>query len=110
MAATVNQGAFDEIEANLTAFMGDLGETGLEYINAETPVDTGNLRRNNALQVDEAAGDVRWSNDTDYAPPVEFGHTTERGTHVPANPFMQRGVDRLARDVDALAERRFGTA
>jgi hypothetical protein len=99
--------AFGRLERQQDEFLADLGETGLEYIREETPVDTGTLRANNELEVDEAAGEIRWNNDTDYAVPVHFGHTIQSGGHVPANPFMQRGLDRLTKEADAIAERHF---
>ena len=63
----------------------EMAAVGLEGINEETPVDTGQLKSKN---VGVGKKDfAEWSNDESYAPYVHLGTYKQS-----ANPFMIRGV------------------
>ena len=97
---------FSQLESQQDAYLADLLDKGTEFISAETPVDTGLLRSNNQDEV-TGPGEGRWFNPTEYAVPVELGHITTSGKHIPANPFFQRGLDRLTQEGEAIAREHF---
>lgn len=98
--------AFRELDERMDAFLDVLGNEGRDLISEETPVRTGNLQSHNEWEM-LGNGEGRWHNDVEYAVPVEFGHPTSTGGHVPANAFMQRGLDRLTQRADQLAHEVF---
>ena len=98
--------AFRALDERMDAFLDLLGNEGRDLISEETPVRTGNLQSHNEWEM-TGNGEGRWHNDTEYAVPVEFGHPTTSGGHVPANAFMQRGLDRLTRKADEIAREVF---
>jgi hypothetical protein len=97
---------FAQLEQEQDNFLSDLLTVGTGYIKQETPVKTGNLRDHNEHEL-TGQGEGRWFNDVEYAGPVEFGHPTKNGGHTSANPFMQRGLDRLTVEAEQIAGRHF---
>lgn len=67
-----------------------------ENIKDECPVDTGALRDSIAVTGDSV------NVDEDYASFVNEGHTCVNGTVVPANPFVERGLDISRNQIDKI--------
>jgi len=76
------------VDNNLTSSLEELGRLGVEEINAETPVRTGDLKASNSSLVE--GNDLYFYNSKHYAVYVEFGTYK-----MYANPFMRRGMNNL---------------
>jgi hypothetical protein len=95
--------AAGQVETIGQQFLREFSEAALAHIREETPVKTGALRDHNQLEI---AGDVATLfNDQPYAVPVEMGHVTRSGSHVPANPFFERGLAQAIADAPDIAAR-----
>lgn len=64
----------------------EIGEVGVRYIKAETPVRTGNLRDRDDYEIEDT---LYFTNDAYYAAFVELGTYKQA-----SNPFMRRGIVR----------------
>lgn len=65
----------------------DIGLDFRDDVRANTPVDTGDLRRSTHFTGVEKTGDVieiKVFNNLKYAEPIEYGHRQEVGKYVPA--------------------------
>lgn len=83
----LNQFSAKRLEAHFS-----MAEIGLDGINSETPVKTGNLKSKNVAEGRPDA--AYWYNDTPYAPYVHYG--TYKMT---ARPFIVQGVLKKASEI-----------
>lgn len=73
-------------------------DAALQMQRSLVPVDTGNLR--NHLGKRRTPNGLGWqvgAFDVDYAAAVEAGHETEKGTWVPAQPYIRPSIDAVRR-------------
>lgn len=86
----------------------NVGEQALRQLKANTPVDTGNLRRGWASEGSSygAGGwQVKLSNHVEYAYYVENGHRTKGGSGwVPGQFFMKRSTETIKRQLPQLID------
>ena len=72
---------------------------GLVILNGArilVPVDTGALRADLSVEDSETTNTQAWVNvgsHMEYAEPVELGHVTRSGSHVPAQPYLRPPAD-----------------
>lgn len=83
------------LDSVLEDFLNDVGTDWLEDTKANTPVDTGELRRSMTFEgTKKYAGgfEIAVSNNLDYAEHVEYGHRTRGGKgYVPGVHMMRNG-------------------
>lgn len=94
--------AFGAIEQQFGAYVLAVLERGNEHVRAFTPVDTGLLKSNDLYEM-TGPEEGRWYNGTAYSVAVELGHTTESGTYVEGQHYMQHGVDQVTGEGEAIA-------
>ena len=70
--------------------MEDAATVGLQVAEAVVPVDTGFLR--SRLDVEVRDDQIIFTDDADYALPVELGHHTASGSFVPPQPYLVPGA------------------
>lgn len=78
----------------------DTAEATLKLARREVPVDTGNLRDSHRIQQDVRGFQAAVGSDdkkAGYNIFVEFGHRTQSGSFVAANPWMQRTFFKMIR-------------
>ncbi|MDF7683410.1 HK97 gp10 family phage protein [Lactobacillus sp. ESL0679] len=78
---------------------GRIGQQSLKQFKANTPVDTGNLRRSWTVagpHYDGMSWSMKLSNNTEYASFVENGHRTRGGgSWVPGQFFMEKSKNQI---------------
>lgn len=77
----------DNLDREILKAMGDEGVNWRDDVRANTPVDTGKLREDWALNDPVKVGlllTMDLSNNMEYAEHVEYGHRQEPGRYVPA--------------------------
>ena len=83
------------LDTVLEEFLNDVGSDWLEDTKANTPVDSGELRRSMTFEgAKKSAGgfEIAVSNNLDYAEHVEYGHRTRGGKgYVPGINMMRNG-------------------
>lgn len=78
-------------------------------VKLNTPVDTGNLRRNWRVGEVTKRGnvyEVEYFNNTEYAAAVEFGHRTRGGSDVRGRYMLTIGEAQLEEEIPQLLEQR----
>lgn len=96
-----------------------VGEQGLRLLKSNTPVDSGNLRRNWTAEgpnISGAGWTIELINNAEYASYVEQGHRQTPGRFVPAigkslkaawvpgQFFMKKSVNQLQRQIPSMLE------
>lgn len=83
------------LDTTLEDFLNEVGEDWLSDTKANTPVDSGELRRSMTFEgAKKSAGrfEIAVSNNLDYAEHVEYGHRTRGGKgYVPGVHMMRDG-------------------
>ncbi|WP_262123386.1 HK97 gp10 family phage protein [Anaerococcus sp. Marseille-Q5996] len=97
-----------KIEKELTFTLNDEGVEWRDDVRANTPVDSGELRRSMTFEDVKKTGsgfEMSLSNNTEYAGHVEFGHRTRGGKGVVKGVYMmKKGTTRLEQRLPSKLE------
>ena len=97
------------IDAELTSTLNDEGVEWRDDVRANTPVDSGELRRSMTFEGVDKTGsgfEMSLTNNLSYAGHVEFGHRTRGGKGVVKGVYMmKKGTARLEQRLPSKLEK-----
>ena len=98
-----------KIDAELTSTLNDEGVEWRDDVRANTPVDSGELRRSMTFEGVKKTGsgfEMSLTNNLSYAGHVEFGHRTRGGKGVVKGVYMmEKGTTRLEQRLPSKLEK-----
>ncbi|WP_289932638.1 HK97 gp10 family phage protein [Lactobacillus delbrueckii] len=98
----------DKVRPVIEKSLANIGEQALRQLKANTPVDTGNLRRgwvSEGSSYGAGGWQVKLANNVEYAYFVENGHRTKGGSGwVPGQFFMKSSTETIKRQLPQLID------